>query len=259
MSNDDAYANAAHIDGAEAYPRRWQEAAASLRAATAGEVHRRYGSARRQRYDLFLPEGEAHGTAVFVHGGYWRTLDKSVWSHLAAGPLARGWAVAMPSYTLAPAARIPEITSEIAAFLTHLADERPGPLRLAGHSAGGHLVARMLCPGVLPPQVLERVEACVPISPVADLRPLIDTEMNADFRLDTETAEAESPALLPREGAARVTVWVGADERPAFRDQARWLAQAWNVPLVVEPARHHFDVVDGLETAESALTEALLG
>ena len=56
-----------------------------------------------------------------------------------------------------------------------------------------------------------------------------------------------------------VTVWVGGAERPAFLDQARLLAEAWSVPLVVEPERHHFDVIEGLTRANSPLTAAVLG
>ena len=77
---------------------------------------------------------------VFVHGGYWRAFDRGLWSHLAAGPLARGWAVAMPGYVLAPEARIAAITAMIADAVAAAAAEVDGPMRLAGHSAGGHLV-----------------------------------------------------------------------------------------------------------------------
>ena len=47
---------------------------------------------------------------MFVHGGYWLRFDRDMWSHLAAGAVARGWACAIPSYTLAPEARISAMT-----------------------------------------------------------------------------------------------------------------------------------------------------
>jgi hypothetical protein len=56
-----------------------------------------------------------------------------------------------------------------------------------------------------------------------------------------------------------VSVWVGAAERPAFLEQAGWLARAWDAPLTREPGRHHFDVIEGLESPGSALAEAVLG
>ena len=85
---DDAYANAAHIPGGEAYPARWEARAAAFRAA-AGERLRSglpYGPHPRQRFDLFLPEGTPRGLVVFVHGGYWRAFDRGTWSHLAGAP-----------------------------------------------------------------------------------------------------------------------------------------------------------------------------
>ena len=165
----------------------------------------------------------------------------------------------MPAYTLAPKARIPAITAEIAAALPAMAAEVAGPVVLTGHSAGGHLAARMLCGDIaLPGSVAERLARVVPISPLSDLRPLTETGMNADLRLDAGEARAESPALLPRRQGAPVHVWVGGAERPAFLDQARRLGNAWACPVTVEAGKHHFDVIEGLEAPDSSLMAALL-
>ncbi|MGB8623822.1 MAG: alpha/beta hydrolase [Paracoccaceae bacterium] len=260
MDYDDAYANAAHIPGAEGYPPRWEAAAAKFRAGASARLDLPYGPHPRQRFDLFLPAGAPMGLVMFVHGGYWLKFGREIWSHLAAGPVARGWAVAMPSYRLAPEVAISEITSDIRGALLAAADEVAGPIVLAGHSAGGHLVARMLCADVaLPEEIALRLARVVPISPVADLRPLMHTKMNDDLRLTPAAADAESPALHRDVRAVPVSVWVGAHERPAFLDQAAWLAEAWpRAELRVAAERHHFDVVEGLETPDSPLTRALL-
>jgi acetyl esterase/lipase len=264
MKNDIAYSNADFIPDGASYPDRWAEAAREWREVEAALGRARlndpYSPGERQRMDIFHPAGRPEGLIVFIHGGYWMRFDRSYWSHLARGATARGWAVAMPSYTLAPEARIASITQEIAQAVTHAATRVAGPIRLAGHSAGGHLVARMLCPDVtLPPAVLDRLARVMPISPVADLRPLLETSMNATLSLDTAEAEAESPALVSAPREVPVTVWVGADERPAFVDQARWLATAWPAAdLVIEPGRHHFDVIEGLSDPDSPILAALL-
>ena len=113
--------------------------------------------------------------------------------------------------------------------------------------------------GPLAGDVAARLTRVVPISPVADLRPLLRTSMNADLRLDAAEAEAESPVLgRPREGVA-VTVWVGADERPAFLDQAHWLGAAWGAPVRLADGRHHFDVIDALRDRGGAMIADLLG
>lgn len=261
MDWDDAYANAPYIPGADAYPDRWAAEAKAFRDSLSKEGRAdlgvSYGPSDRQRYDLFHPADAPQGLFVFVHGGYWMKFHRTFWSHFAAGMLAHGWAVAMPSYDLCPEVRISDITGQIARAIPQIAAQVAGPISLAGHSAGGHLVARMCIEGLLPAPVMARVQRVMPISPVSDLRPLINTEMNAAFCLDEDKATAESPALMtPLE--VPVTVWVGADERPVFLDQARWLADAWGANHKVEENRHHFDVIDALRDAESAMVRCLL-
>lgn len=259
---DDAYAVAPHIPESEGYPARWAEAARMWRSREAHADHARldlaYGRGARERFDLFLPEDKQRGLVVFVHGGYWHKHDRSDWSHLSAGAVGRGWAVAMPSYSLCPETRIAGITRQIARAVSVAAEMVEGPVALAGHSAGGHLVARMLAPGLLDKEVAMRLSRVVPISPLSDLRPLLRTSMNATLRLDAAEAEAESPVLMRDRLDVPVTVWVGGDERPAFLDQAEWLAEAWGCDRVIAPGRHHFDVIEPLEIADSDLTEVLI-
>lgn len=261
MDWDDAYANAPYIPGAEAYPERWAAEARAFRDRLGAEGRARlkqpYGPTKRQRFDLFYPEGDPSGLVIFVHGGYWLKFHRTFWSHFAEGMLRHGRAVAMPSYDLCPTVTIAEITAQIARAIPVVADCVDGPILLAGHSAGGHLVARMCIQNMLPAEVMARVRHVMPISPVSDLRPLINTSMNADFRLDETSAGAESPALMTPVPVP-VTVWVGADERPVFLDQARWLAEAWGADHVVEENRHHFDVIDALRDPESRMVAKLL-
>lgn len=259
MNPDLAYANADFIPNATQFPPRWSHQATEFRAKAKNlRTGLRYGPGSRQILDLVLPEGVPHGLVVFVHGGYWRAFSHATWTHLAAGPLAQGWAVALPSYTLAPDERISGITREVARAIDLAAGEVAGPIVLAGHSAGGHLVARMNCADVAPKSA-DRIRRILAISPLGDLRPLLHTSMNADLRLDPAEAEAESSALATDRLHIPTTVWVGAQERPAFLDQARGLAEAWpEARLRVAPGRHHFDVIDPLEHPESALTRVLL-
>ncbi len=268
MDWDDAYSNRDHIPGAADYPPRWASMAAALRkdltAAGRARLDIAYGASERERFDLFLPESMAQGLVVFVHGGYWRMFGKSDWSHLAAGPLARGWAVAMPGYTLCPQTRISAITRQIGAAIAAIARELGGPIRLTGHSAGGHLVTRMLCQDApLPEAVAARIASVTSISGVHDLRPLIHTAMNDDLMLDRAQAADESPALLEPRAGVPLTCWVGAAERPEFLRQNALLANIWTgfgvkARVVEEPDRHHFNVIDGLAEPDSPLTGALL-
>ena len=108
MDWDRAYQNGAFIPGSEALPALWTAKAAAFRDSMGARalLDQPYGPLPRNRFDLFLPEATPKGLVVFVHGGYWMAFGRESWSHLAAGALARGWAVAMPAYTLAPDARI---------------------------------------------------------------------------------------------------------------------------------------------------------
>lgn len=266
---DDAYANADHIPGADGFIKRWPKQAARFRKALSKQgrtmLDVAYGPGERNRLDLFYPETEPKGLAVFVHGGYWMRFDRSFWSHLAEGPLASGWIVAMPSYSLCPAVGIPQITREVAAGVEFAARGIKGPIRLAGHSAGGHLVARMVCKASpLKKSVQTRIEKTLSISPVSDLRPLCRLKINDVLKLTDKDAAKESPALLEPVAGADVVCWVGAAERSEFVRQNLLLAAVWHglgarITHVEEPDRHHFDVIDGLVDARSPLTRAFCG
>ena len=256
LDPDRAYQNGNFIPGSDALPQRWQAQAQAFRAGLGKRavLDQTYGAGPRHRFDLFLPDAPAKGLLIFVHGGYWLEFGRESWSHLAAGALARGWACAMPSYTLAPEARISQMTQEVAQAVQAASARVPGPVVVTGHSAGGHLAARMGCADLALPQV-RRV---APISPLSDLDPLRQTTMNTDLQLTAEEAATESPARLPLRTGCSAHVWVGSIERPAFLWQARTLSEAWSCDWTVAPGKHHFDVIDALTDPASALMDACL-
>lgn len=264
---DNAYANVPNIPGGEGYPQRWTSDAERFRVrmehAGGGEINVAYGKRERQRYDLFKPGKSPEGIVIFVHGGYWMRFDKSMFSHLANGALARGHAVAMPAYTFCPEARIGDIAREVVEAVHAIAARFDGPIRLIGHSAGGHLVTRMVCSdGGLSAEVAGRVVHVLSISGVHDLRPLLRLDLNRVFQLDLAQARAESPALKEPIDSLRLTCWAGASERSEFVRQNALLANVWRglgaaVELVEEPDRHHFDVIDSLADPRSLMVRRL--
>jgi len=218
---DDAYANGINIPQGDRWPGAWAEPAKQYRERMSetgqAKLDLSYGDKPRNRFDLFLPAGDPIGLVVFVHGGFWIRLDNGYFSHLAHGAVETGYAVAMPSYTLTPENRISGITQEIGKAIEAAAEIVSGPIRLAGHSAGGHLVTRMVsASSPLPEEIRKRIVNVVSISGVHDLRPIIHTKMNETQRIDIEEAYLESPALLEPLLRTRVTCWVGAAERSEF-------------------------------------------
>ena len=264
---DDAFDNSSYVAGSDQLAERWSEAAAAFRdeqlAQGSAAIDLRNGPLELTRLDLFLPVSDCIGLIVFIHGGYWHLLDKSYWSHLAQAAVAAGWAVAIPGYTLAPAARIHEITREIGNAIEFVASEVAGPLRLIGHSAGGHLVARMVCEdSALPVSIRSRLHKVIPVSGVFDLRPLILTRMNETLRLTADEARSESPVIhVPLRGID-ISCWVGAAERPEFLRQTRMITETWQsfeakVQDYYEPGKNHFSVIESMASENTALFREL--
>lgn len=264
---DDAYSNAVNIPLGHLWPSIWVEPSADYRAKLLeeGRAHLdlSYGNGERNKLDLFLPNTKPLGLVVFVHGGFWQKLDRSYWSHLARGANLLGYAVAIPSYSLCPQVRISDITQEVSLAIEYAAIDIDGPIYLIGHSAGGHLVTRMITQtSPLSLSTRARIKHVVSVSGLHDLRPLMRISMNETLRLDANECIAESPSLLMPIDEAPLTCWVGAMERSEFLRQNSLLANVWRglgaaTQCFEEPDRHHFNILDSLFEPDSALTDTV--
>jgi arylformamidase len=254
----------------------WFAKFAQLSAATRDryrpEQDLRYGRGPKETLDLFLPAGKPRGTFVFIHGGYWRALDKS--DHLfVAGPLVEaGIAVAVVNYDLCPAVSIAAIVDECRRAVTWLVREGPAHgasasnVVIGGHSAGGHLAAMMYATDWRA-HGFERAPFVggVTLSGVHELAPLVQFSFNTDFRLDDAEAARMSPVRLPARVDLPLLMAVGADETGEFVRQTQLLWDAWprnrrpaaGAPLII-PGRNHFSVVVDHADPASDLTKATL-
>ncbi|NND89752.1 MAG: alpha/beta hydrolase [Granulosicoccus sp.] len=265
---DDAFDNGSYVPGSSAFPEQWRTRAESwrneLRACGRLDADIRYGDRHRQALDIFRPEGVSRGLVVIVHGGYWHKFYKDDWSHLSAGCLAHGWSVAIPGYRLAPDVSVPQITHDVSTALGCAAERIDGPIRVVGHSAGGHLVTRLLCADVpVSPRIVRRLVHVVAVSGIYDLRPLLRCRMNDILQLGEAEAMAESPALQQCALSTPLTLWVGDEERPEYLRQIRLLSEKWEhrepaVSSCYEKGKNHFSVIDALTDPGSALVSALL-
>jgi len=265
------YNNRARVADHGDYFARWERDSQFVRATLLGHLDLAYGPEARHRIDLF-PAARARGLLVFIHGGYWRSLDKAMFSWLAASWVAGGIGVAIPNYRLCPAVRIEQIIDDVVAALNWLfahgaryglATER---VVLSGHSAGGHLTGALFAqPRARLTFDPARIVGGVPMSGLVDFEPLLHSSFNADFCLDPEAVSRlnlydKRPTL-----AAPLVIAVGGDESSEFKRQSRLLAHAWSAQakaLLVLDGRNHFSIVDafaerGQPLYDSAL--ALLG
>ncbi len=243
------YNNRAKVPGHPAVIASWVRDAAAFRsAAPHAALDIAYGASKRQVMDIFTPErGTTGAVALFIHGGYWQSLDKSFASHLASGLLAHGVTVAVPSYDLCPQVTVEVIAGQMqsaARFLT----TRFGRLDLAiGHSAGGHLAAMLLADELVP--------AALAISGLFDLRPLVKTTVNGALGLDEAQAWRLSPRNRPQPTGAFHAV-VGGREGREYAAQSRAMAEVWGGRCDVLPEHDHFTIVGELARGDSPMVAA---
>lgn len=262
------YNNRALVPDHPAYFERWERDSKYVRSTLAARLDVPYGSDPRQRVDLFPAPG-ARGTLVFVHGGYWRSLDKDLFSWLAAPFVAAGIGVAIPRYRLVPAVSIEQVVDDVVMAVNWLFEHAPAhglPMErvaVSGHSAGGHLVAALFA---TPRNRLRfdpaRIVGGLPMSGVFDFEPLRHLGFNAEFRLDPDGVARLNLADKRRTITAPLVVAAGADESSEFRRQSRVLADAWRGQvrsLLMLPGIHHFNIVDALAERGQPLHDAALG
>jgi arylformamidase len=218
---------------------RWAADAARYREGAPCDLGLKFGDTQRQAMDIFLPG--ARSMAMFIHGGWWRALDRAMFSHMARGLNAHGIAVAVVGYDLCPDVSIGGIVEQIRRACAFL-DRR---VVVVGHSAGGHLAAVMAA-------TVQNVAAGYAISGVFDLDPLVGLSMNADWKLDAPSAHALSPCRWPRPDVAFDAV-LGELESNEFRRQSRALAQAWGARYEEISRANHFTVLDALADPDSAM------
>jgi len=76
---------------------RWADDSERSRASMRVVRDVRYGQGPKQTVDLF-PAQQPRGALLFIHGGYWRALDKDDHSFIAPSFVAEGIGVAVVNY-----------------------------------------------------------------------------------------------------------------------------------------------------------------
>ena len=248
------------------YFARWAEGSARARATMACYLDRDYGPAAGEKLDIFPARKGDGSVLMFIHGGYWRSLDKRDFAYLAPAWVDAGVSLVLVNYDLCPSVSVEEIVRQIlraSAWLYRHAEQYgmdEDRLFVSGWSAGAHLTAMMMAAlwpvydAQLPKDLFKGGLA---VSGIYDLRPLPQIGfLNTDLRLDEASALKVSPAFLPPATRAPLYTCVGGAESSEFKRQNSLLAQRWRSGVagdIAMPGHNHFSVVDELANPASAL------
>lgn len=248
------------------YFARWAEGSARARSTMTCYLDRDYGPAPGEKLDIFPARKGDGSVLMFIHGGYWRSLDKRDFAYLAPAWVDAGVSLVLVNYDLCPHVSIEEIVRQMlraSAWLYRHAEEYgmdEDRLFVSGWSAGAHLTAMMMAAlwpiydARLPKDLFKGGLA---VSGIYDLRPLVQIDfLNADLRLDEASAYKVSPAYLPPATRAPLFTCVGGAESPEFRRQNTLLAQRWKSAVsgdIAMPGHNHFSVIGELANPESPL------
>ncbi|CAN0471787.1 unnamed protein product, partial [Phaeothamnion confervicola] len=212
---------------------RMGDAASAYRAHAAADgradFNASYGPSPRQFVDIFFSSaGSDAPLAMFIHGGYWRSLEPAMFSSLARGLNAHGVTVAIAGYDLCPAVGIGQIIAQMEQACLFLWDRFRKPILVHGHSAGGHLATAMLATDWRKHGAPENlVPSAMAISGLFDLAPLMATAMNADFKLDEAEAHRLSPLHWPPPAGRMLDAVVGGAESNEFLRQSGAIVERW--------------------------------
>ncbi len=232
-----------------------------------------YGPGPAERFDIVRPHGEGMGDGpfpclIFIHGGFWQEGSKAGSGFAAAALAKAGWASALIGYPLAPQARLREIVDAVGRAVACIAEKAetlrldPSRLVIAGHSAGGHMAAAIIC-GKAGNSIAEAIAGAVLVSGVYDLAPIAASYVNDKVGMDaTEIAELDILGSQPVRSVP-VHILVGGDETDAFLAQSRALSGAWSGKAVrtcyrEAPGRDHFDILDEISDPSSPSFKAIL-
>jgi arylformamidase len=272
---DAQYNNRARVPEHQEILARWSRASALCRDSLSRRIDVAYGSGPAEKLDIFPTASANAPVLVFIHGGWWRMLDKSEQSFIAPAFVHAGAMVVLPNYDLCPKVGIDDIAMQMARALAWtwrnaaLYGGDPNRIIVAGHSAGGHLASMVLCcdwKAVGRDLPKDLVRKALSISGVFDLEPLRHTTfLQPDLRLTPESVRRLSPAGFAAPSGTLYAV-AGADESEEFLRNNVLIQSRWGrktVPVSEGlPGLNHFNVLHDLVepgTRLHSLAKELLG
>ncbi|HEX7170445.1 MAG TPA: alpha/beta hydrolase [Rubrobacter sp.] len=229
-----------------------------------------FGPTLAEHVDLY-PAGETAPVLIYVHGGFWYLRTSTEFGFVARGPVSRGIATVVVNYDLCPRVTIDEIVRQTRAAVAWVYENAQsfggdaGRIHVAGHSAGGHLVAMLLATDWegeygLPDDIIKSATA---VSGLYDLAPFPYTFLQPQLQLGWDQVLRNSPVLHIPDAAPPLLVAYGEEETAEFKRQSEAFLSAWRAngldgERLLLAGKNHYDVIDGFLDAESPLCSAVL-
>lgn len=264
---DAQYNNRARFPDWEKHFKQWGDWSAKTRKKVPANTDVPFGADRSEKADVFPGARQGAPIYVFIHGGYWISLDKSDNSFIAEGMLPHGVTTVINNYGLAPEYRMDDIVRQNRSFLRwlwHNAGEFAGDrdrIYICGHSAGAHLAAMLLATDwqtLDPTMPLSPIKGVCLIGGIFDLEPIRLSYLNERLRLTPEEAQRNSPLRQEFRSNVPILLVVAADESAEFHRQSAamhdlWKRLGYESEFITPADLNHYTVANQLIRPDSDL------
>lgn len=263
---DNQYNNRLYVPDFATYLERWDTWSEASRAKYAFLKDIAYGDHSRERLDIFPSNKPNAKVLVFIHGGYWQLFDKTKFHFIAEAFLSHNITTVFINYLLAPAATMDEIVASCRKAMLWLQDNLAAyhadanEVYLAGHSAGAHLAATIMCKAAN--ELQNFIKGVCLLSGLFNLIPLQLSNRNEALQMDKAMAIRNSPIELLPAHTCPFLIAVGAAETQEFKDQSRELYNCYknktSVELLELSGLNHFSILDALVDEKTLLHKAMV-
>lgn len=186
-----------------------------------------YGTAERQKLDVYIPSGaqKARPVVIFFYGGRWSSGSKDDYLFAAQALTKRGLVVVLPDYRLYPQVKSPAFVEDGAQAVVWVRNNiiqhggNPEQIFVMGHSAGAHIAAML----ALDQRFLQNVggstdwlAGMIGLAGPYDFLPLTDDDLKDIFGPPERYAQSQpitfvdgnEPPLLLMHGLDDKVVWL---------------------------------------------------
>ncbi len=264
---DAQYNNRARFPDFSVHFDHWNQWSKETRARLPGKLDVAFGDTAMEKIDIFPAPDRLAPIYVFIHGGYWYSLDKSHYSYVAEGMRPHGVTTVVNNFTLAPEADMDTIVDQNRRALAWLwlnansFGGDPSKIYVCGHSAGGHLGLMLLATDWvaygkgLPADLVKGVCS---IGGIFDMEPIRLSYLNKTLHMDKEQSKRNSPLQQTYRIAAPISLVIAVDESEEFHRQSKamhmhWKALGYPVESLIPEGLDHFNVVNDLANPQCPL------